>query len=349
MSQPDDMARNSSWMADRQSIPRAQIQAQPQSVRPTPSLTPQTSYNGTTVPLNRQSSYAGNTQPYQNSTPIPQQPVPQYQYNQQVQPTPIAAAHPGTYGSMNTPMAYNRPAPTTVQTMQYNTQHLHGSARGTEAYVLSDSANASIPKEIRDQFPRDDQGRVLFFTQPPLDTRHIVSGSNETEKARPLQHSEQYIKALSIRKRKVEDHHPEGKDMDGNDKASPKLKQARTHETRFSSTQPQVPEIPTEQIRERATTLLNEQMKHATYNEYQTRYDDDWKKILLRDVDYQTLARSKDIEKQRSASQQRKKFNESHLGKLNGQFAVNAQGYITEWRKDFFTGSYLDDYDSRLP
>lgn len=37
-----------------------------------------------------------------------------------------------------------------------------------EVYTLPDAANASIPLEIRTQFQRDDQGRILFFTAPPL-------------------------------------------------------------------------------------------------------------------------------------------------------------------------------------
>lgn len=249
---------------------------------------------------------------------------------------------------MNTPMNYGRPAPTAVQAMQYNQQQLNGTARGTEAYVLSDSANSSIPKEIRDQFPTDDQGRLLFFTQPPLDTRHIVTGSTPTEKAQPLQHSEQYMKALAVRKRKIEEQRSEGVIGNG-DAASPKSKQAKVNEADVKATQYQYFEIPPEQIKERTTALLTEQVKHATYNEYQTNYEDDWKKVLLADLDYQALCRRKDFEKERLASEQRKKFNESHLGKLNGQYALNSQGYITDWRKDFFTGSYLDDYDSRLP
>lgn len=43
------------------------------------------------------------------------------------------------------------------------------STRPVEVYHLSDSANASIPEDIREQFQRDEQGHVLFFTTPPLD------------------------------------------------------------------------------------------------------------------------------------------------------------------------------------
>lgn len=345
------MNRNNGWMGDRQSIPRAQIHAQPPSVRPTPALTPQTSYNSNTIQLNRQSSYGANAQPYQNSTPnLAQQPTHQYQYNQAAQPAPIAAAHPGSYSSMNTPVNYGRPAPTPVQATQYNQQQSNGMSRGTEAYVLSDSANASIPKEIRDQFPTDDQGRLLFFTQPPLDTRHIVTGSAQTEKAQPLQHSEQYMKTLAIRKRKLAEQRTEGMDVDsGDDTASAKSKQVKMDDDDAKATLSQNLDIPQEQIKQRATALLAAQAKNAIYHDYETNYDGEWREILLADLDYQALCHQMAVEKQQLASEQRKAFNESHLGKLNGQYGVNAQGYITDWRKNFFTGSYLDDYDSRLP
>lgn len=250
---------------------------------------------------------------------------------------------------MNTSMGYGRPAPTVVQTMQYNNQQMNSTTRGTEAYVLSDPANASIPKEIRDQFPTDDQGRLLFFTQPPLDVQHIVSGSTQAEKAQPLQHTDQHMKALAIRKRKLEEQRLEDSSSKQDNEAFSKSKYAKTNEDAVKANQLQQPEMSPEQIQERATALLTEQVKHAAYNEYHTRYGDDWKKLLLADLDYQALCRRKDVQRMQSASDQRKKFNESHLGRLNGQYALNAQGYITDWRKDFFTGSYLDDYDSRLP
>lgn len=344
------MARNTVWMADRQSVPRSQIQAQPQSVRPTPSLTPQTSYTSNAGQFNRQPSYTGAAQSYQTSTSNVPQPVPQYSYNQAAQPTPIVAAHPGTYGSANTPVNYNRPAPTAVQPTHYNTHQMNGiMSRGTEAYVLSDPANASIPKEIRDQFPTDDQGRLLFFSQPPLDIQHIVSGSTQEEKARPLEHSEKYMKALTVRKRKLEESHTGNANVDGESKSSPQPKQDKSDESNTQNEGTLSKDIPPQEIKERATNLLSEKMKQTTSKEYQTQYGDEWRKVLLADLDYQALCHKKEVHQEQSATKRRKLFNHLHLGKLNGQYSHNTQGYVTDWRKDFSTGSYLDDYDSRLP
>lgn len=37
-----------------------------------------------------------------------------------------------------------------------------------EVYTLPDAANLSIPAEVREQYQRDEYGRVLFFTAPPV-------------------------------------------------------------------------------------------------------------------------------------------------------------------------------------
>lgn len=37
-----------------------------------------------------------------------------------------------------------------------------------ETYVLPDQANLSIPSEIRERYQRDELGRVIFFTAPPV-------------------------------------------------------------------------------------------------------------------------------------------------------------------------------------
>jgi chromatin structure-remodeling complex subunit RSC1/2 len=73
-----------------------------------------------------------------------------------------------------------------------------------EVYHLSDALNLAIPADIREQFQTDDQGRVLFFTTPPLDPLNIV------KPGQILGHSEKYEEAKQKRleaiaaKRKLE-------------------------------------------------------------------------------------------------------------------------------------------------
>lgn len=70
--------------------------------------------------------------------------------------------------------------------------------RPVEVYTLDDAIDARIPSDIREQFQRDEKGRVLFFTQPPLDRAHRGL-SNESA---GLGHSLRY---LADRARGIED------------------------------------------------------------------------------------------------------------------------------------------------
>lgn len=127
--------------------------------------------------------YAGVTpgQPYQHRQTIQQvqaQQAAQQQQQQVQQPQYQSATQAQGYTQYPTASAHER---------------LH------ETYVLSDSANETIPKEIRDRFPQDDEGRILFFTKPPQDTSHIVSGRSESEKGKPLAHTQEYLDAKAKR------------------------------------------------------------------------------------------------------------------------------------------------------
>ena len=46
--------------------------------------------------------------------------------------------------------------------------HVYNVPRAPEVYTLAENVDAAIPKEVREQFQRDENGRVLFFTAPPL-------------------------------------------------------------------------------------------------------------------------------------------------------------------------------------
>lgn len=49
-----------------------------------------------------------------------------------------------------------------------NPGHVYNAPRAPEVYTLADPVDAAIPAEVREQFQRDEQGRILFFTAPPL-------------------------------------------------------------------------------------------------------------------------------------------------------------------------------------
>jgi chromatin structure-remodeling complex subunit RSC1/2 len=61
--------------------------------------------------------------------------------------------------------------------------------RPIEVYTLPDPVNDSIPDDIRNRYHRDDAGRVLFFTAPPLNRPHI----GISPESQGLGHSVRYL------------------------------------------------------------------------------------------------------------------------------------------------------------
>lgn len=130
-------------------------------------------------------AYNSYAPPY-NPAPVHHQPpantpmIP-YDPNQRMAPSPVRTAVPPPHipGMHPQPNAYNPP-------------------RSVEVYTLDDTINARIPSDVREQFQRDEQGRILFFTQPPLDRAHRGL-SNESA---GLGHS---IRYLADRTRGIDD------------------------------------------------------------------------------------------------------------------------------------------------
>jgi chromatin structure-remodeling complex subunit RSC1/2 len=88
--------------------------------------------------------------------------------------------------------AFQTPRPTHGYQQPYLQQPPPGykAPQPVEVYIMPDHANASIPLEIREQFQRDEKGRVLFFTAPPLNVEQPL-----TKDGRTLGHSARYLAA----------------------------------------------------------------------------------------------------------------------------------------------------------
>lgn len=142
-------------------------------------------------------------QPQYNQTPVPvpqhphhppphqmSQPMPGYDPSHRLAPSPArasiaAAPSPGPHAQAN---AYNPPRP-------------------VEVYHVDDALNTKIPLDIREQFQCDEAGRVLFFTQPPLDRPHRGLSADSSN----LGHSVRY---LADRARQLEDRRQKRKARD---------------------------------------------------------------------------------------------------------------------------------------
>ncbi|KAH7138079.1 hypothetical protein B0J11DRAFT_475353 [Dendryphion nanum] len=87
-----------------------------------------------------------------------------------------------------------RPTPAYQQPLVHQPPVGYKAPQPVEVYILSDHANSQIPQDIREQFQRDEQGRVLFFTAPPLNTPSIVRKEGSS-----LGHSARYLAAKAKR------------------------------------------------------------------------------------------------------------------------------------------------------
>lgn len=129
------------------------------------------------------------TQMYQSSlqrraSNFAQSPTPYQGHN------PYGAAQTSPYVSYQPTRLHPAP-PTAPTTTMYNAN----APRPIEVFHLSDSANAAIPADIREQFHTDDRGHVLFFSSQPMD---IVPSSQQT-----LSHSLKYLATKDARRAQV--------------------------------------------------------------------------------------------------------------------------------------------------
>jgi chromatin structure-remodeling complex subunit RSC1/2 len=103
---------------------------------------------------------------------IPQTPGYQSQqpYSQQsaAATTPVAQHHPAgvPYNQYQGATAVPRAIPQT--SVSHGSHNAYNPPRQSEIYTLSETANSAIPTDVRSQFHKDDYGKILFFTTPPL-------------------------------------------------------------------------------------------------------------------------------------------------------------------------------------
>lgn len=267
--------------------------------------------------------------------PYPMQPIPG---------TTSTAPPMGHYQSQN----YTRPVQPPNTGSQHTTYHnTNVMERTAEAYVLSSVANESIPRDLRERFPRDDLGRVLFFTQPPMSTEHVVSGSTDVEQGTPLRHTEKYEHAQALRKRKQRERH---RDADTNLDADDDLTEKQFDSLADGGS------IEADGLRAQVTAnsmrLLNDQVVKGMLDHYKVMTGVNWDEVLKNDMIRGQERTQKDRERDRAMAEKRAKLSRPHSDRYaasNGKHTLNSEGYLNDWQKGFFSGRYLDDYDSRLP
>ncbi|KAJ4290961.1 hypothetical protein N0V90_010157 [Kalmusia sp. IMI 367209] len=152
------------------------------SASPMPAPTPQPSHVGAAYTPAHPTYHAHSQSP----APFSHQPMPQATGYQSITPSlPLSTPQPpAAIPQYATP----RPAPSYQQPLIQQPPGGYRAPQPVEVYILPDHANASIPADVREQFQRDEQGRVLFFTAPPANNPGFVK-----EDGQALGHSARYL------------------------------------------------------------------------------------------------------------------------------------------------------------
>lgn len=308
---------------------------QAQSISPAPQYLRQNSFQQTPATAHRTVTPQTPTQPL----PLP------YAASQQLHPIPaLGAAHLTNYAPNTAPVqSYARPP---VHPSQSYTPYGGGMAppsREPDVFVLPDIANDSIPKSIRDKFPLDPQGRVLFFTRPPVLSDQTIYDRNDGEKKKPLAHSERYLAAKAAREQLIASR----KRANANEKVTGDRKRAKGHtvnghgETNgFHSQSTNATGLQDDDRRQGAKSRESDiglatthvisamqkwiqNMNQQTADDYKASYGDRWEEVLKEDELRQQERTKNTAEKQ--------KAREEILAKCS-----NSPNHITNFHRDIW-------------
>ncbi|KAI9852545.1 MAG: hypothetical protein M1838_000413 [Thelocarpon superellum] len=263
----------------------------------TPAPTPTNGTYGTDAQGDVNMGGTASQTPAANSRPAPP-PTPQIAYDQhqaqQQYPQPAASPAPApppqpSYHAPAAPSYAPQPghgnfAPPPLPahlSQQYATPHApsygygssgagtprgsHGGAynppKAVEVYHLSDNANLSIPADIREQFHRDEHGRVLFFTSPPLDP----SVASQPDAA-PLGHSVRYLAEKERRRAQLVERERESeKHKRALSQSSTQTHDADTHSTGRKAKAAKTKDTPTDaELDDQISTLSDRALKLLT-------------------------------------------------------------------------------------
>lgn len=250
-----------------------------------------------------------------------------------------ATTHSQQYGQQNT-SSYSQASHTNIGSSHHSSHHDHYStpqgryaphqsshrssalpgtvnnpSRPVEVYHLSDTANASIPEDIREQFQRDEQGRVLFFTAPPLDVLP------PTKPGGAIGHTARYLAAKLRKKVALKEKQRAAGSAEADGEPAPKKPKLETKDNSFTT---QVNEM-----KNRALGLLVAQMEQGTEAIYKDIYGEHW-------VEGMRIEGEKVVKGQKERMQQL-------------QDLANSEAKRAEKLKVSLTGNgvYLDDLDPR--
>lgn len=155
--------------------------------------------------------------------------------------------------------------------------------QAVEVFVLNDHANLSIPQEIREQFQRDEKGRVLFFTAPPLNVDQPLS-----KEGRGIGHSARYL-AARAKKDAVKAAKRKAEEAEVTEREQTAKKAKTDEEKKFEQA---VSEFGTKTLK-----ALEDQLAAATKTELQASFNGKAKEVLASILDKLTDAQKSVMQK----------------------------------------------------
>ena len=195
--------------------------------------------------------------------------TPQPQHNTFVPPP-----QPARVDHYPTPQTRYPPQPTSNRTTILPGIDVNG-PKPYEVYSLSDTANASIPDDIRSQFHHDEKGRVLFFTSPPLDVLAPV------KQGEAIGHSVRYLAEKLRRAEAIK----EKRKREENTEMAEDARKKRTKQEEDSSLAAGI-----QALKDRAVNVLERQMTEATEQVWKELYGTKW--IQGRELEIRKLEES---------------------------------------------------------
>jgi chromatin structure-remodeling complex subunit RSC1/2 len=175
--------------------------------------------------------------------------------------------------------------------------------RPVEVYTLSESANASIPTDIRSQFHHDENDKVLFFTAPPLDVDTVP------EQTQSLGHSLRYL-ADKARNKEEDEKKRKAREAELEAEATAKMKRIKTE---GQGKQQWI-------FDNKVKTMLKwcEDMDKGTDELYKQMHGGDWKEIRELDLCKLAVKQEEAHEEQKELGKFRKEREEAKQVRITG-------------------------------
>lgn len=232
------------------------------------------------APLTHQVSYGSQVSNHQ--VPVAQSPhyQPQTNYGQYApNPTPVVQ-HTNPLANYSNYQSHTAPRPVGVQ------HHSHGNAsnayippRAVEVFTLAEGGNSAIPADIRAQFHHDDQGRIIFYTTPPVDIKPV------SESVPNLGHSLRYL-ADKARSREADEKKRKAREIDLEHEAGEKAKRMKLNGelAKGAGAKPVV-------------SSIWETMEKGTDELYKQLHGENWREARERDLNNLAIQQQKTFDK----------------------------------------------------